>query len=263
MPRRLSGAPPEKVGRGERVQPPVARWGLFFLTKHKIMLIPIDGFDGALIDPSDGALLLTAAARPNSRCPEVPSGAQNIIDLVVLWRQSIEHGSIGGTLHPLLNRDLIPNDATIQFHFLPSRYYSHWTILVPHPIEDRVLDNPRMVDLLHWLEEHDKNSIIPAPKQETIGKPGHIYLLEAENGLYKIGRTTQAVEDRKRQLERDYPLKIRLVHSFEVDDCLVIERQLLDRFAHKQKQGEWFALDDKDVSKIISLSTNKGVARFG
>lgn len=82
---------------------------------------------------------------------------------------------------------------------------------------------------------------------------GFVYLLWAETGHYKIGRT-KYVGNRFRTLSCELPIDIRYLHSFQVEDMAVAERWLHQRFKKKHVRGEWFALNKSDVKWFMGLT---------
>jgi len=82
---------------------------------------------------------------------------------------------------------------------------------------------------------------------------GSVYLLFAENGLYKIGKTMNLAQ-RVAVLRQMIPLKIDLIHVIESNDCHWAERMLHERFARSKVQGEWFDLDSEDITYIKNIS---------
>lgn len=93
-------------------------------------------------------------------------------------------------------------------------------------------------------------------KQKTKKFSGYVYLILAENGLYKIGRA-KSVSTRLKPFEVSFPMSWKLVYSFYSDDYIVSESDLHKRFESKRKVGEWFELDEKDVEYIKSIQDDK------
>lgn len=90
-----------------------------------------------------------------------------------------------------------------------------------------------------------QNSRFKAKKKNP--KEGYIYLIKSENGYYKIGRSAN-VDRRLSQHEMDYPMKLRVIHSFQSSNVRHDEKRLLKAFERKQLRGEWFELDGYDVA---------------
>lgn len=81
---------------------------------------------------------------------------------------------------------------------------------------------------------------------------GHVYILKAENGLYKIGKAknlTQRVTD----LGIKIPMSIELVGSFETDDYTAAELSLHEKYKEKRGVGEWFCLNETDIEELMSM----------
>jgi Meiotically up-regulated gene 113 len=81
---------------------------------------------------------------------------------------------------------------------------------------------------------------------------GYVYLVRAESGEHKIGRTKD-VGARVRNFMTLAPFKFTLIHSFSADDCRMAERLLHKQFSPKRIKGEWFTLNQKDVTAISKL----------
>ena len=89
------------------------------------------------------------------------------------------------------------------------------------------------------------------PKIKT-GNPGFIYILKADNGLYKIGKAKH-VDSRVTYLGVKIPMHIELLHSFESSDYTCAELHLHEKFKDKRDVGEWFKLDEDDISSLLSI----------
>lgn len=145
------------------------------------------------------------------------------------------------------------------------------TYLYPHemsicfPLSDlKNLSFEQLQEIINWASEHG-----PALKAEyeqiehdynhgrtiTPKKPksGWVYLMRAENGYYKIGRSKD-VPARSKQLNREYPIKIEVVHQFWATDYISREKDLHFLFKDKQQEGEWFALESRDIHTIMELT---------
>ena len=80
---------------------------------------------------------------------------------------------------------------------------------------------------------------------------GHIYLIKADNGLVKIGKTTD-LEMRLDHFTAKLPYEVKLLHSIHTNDHTKLERNLHELFEHKRKRGEWFDLNEKEIRYVIN-----------
>lgn len=78
---------------------------------------------------------------------------------------------------------------------------------------------------------------------------GVIYILKADNGLYKIGKTSNP-NKRLPRLAIQLPYQITVVQTIWTDDIDDLESRLHLRFAAKRVQGEWFKLDAADLAAL-------------
>ena len=85
---------------------------------------------------------------------------------------------------------------------------------------------------------------------------GYVYLLQSPRSMYKIGRTGD-VKKRLLAIKREYPIKIRLIHSFYCDDSVKVESYLHMMFYEQQLQGDWFRLSDEQVEWIKTVDQEK------
>lgn len=92
------------------------------------------------------------------------------------------------------------------------------------------------------------------PPPERRRRPGFIYLLRAENGLYKIG-LTKNVNTRIKAIQNGSLLKIELLHTIRSSDMVTAEQILHARFEEKRNKGEWFALTLQDVESIMEITS--------
>jgi hypothetical protein len=80
--------------------------------------------------------------------------------------------------------------------------------------------------------------------------PGFVYLLRADNGLYKIGRS----EDPEGRLAGlgVLPLPVVLLHRIASNDMVWLERRLHRLFSEFRVRGEWFALSESQVAGFLA-----------
>jgi len=76
-----------------------------------------------------------------------------------------------------------------------------------------------------------------------------VYLLKAGDDRYKIG-VSLSVADRVKQLQTANPHPIQVIHYVEVSDYLGLEAHLHNVMAQKRMSGEWFRLNDGDVTDV-------------
>jgi hypothetical protein len=82
-------------------------------------------------------------------------------------------------------------------------------------------------------------------------KSGYVYLLEAENGLYKIGRSKHPRFRIAELTKAVAPFQIKAIHTAWYPDCHKAERELHIQFSEQRRRGEWFALTAADVKAVI------------
>jgi len=92
------------------------------------------------------------------------------------------------------------------------------------------------------MQRHD------AAKKQTRVK---VYLMRAENGLIKIGKTI-TVEQRLRQINMMSPVDIELFCVFDSLFGDELEKELHAAYACKRVKGEWFALSQRDLNEIVT-----------
>lgn len=111
-------------------------------------------------------------------------------------------------------------------------------------LEEAELLRRQRVYLQHKLEEKQQG------KQPA---SGFIYLLESDQGHYKIGRTKN-LTTRFPKFDTFLPFNVILLHTFKAKDYVAVEKQLHERFKDKRGRGEWFALTPEDVAWLTSLT---------
>lgn len=117
--------------------------------------------------------------------------------------------------------------------------------------------------ILLWLDDHStwQTSALqdapPAPRAapaKTASKAvvGFVYVLRSQDGLYKIGKSIDP-DVRIKSLGVVLPFAITPLHIIPSQDYIAAEKRLHERFAQKRQRGEWFDLDEQDLSWLISL----------
>lgn len=87
--------------------------------------------------------------------------------------------------------------------------------------------------------------------------PGFIYLLRAgKTNQYKIGKTKD-LKDRISGAQVTNHTKLSLVHCFYSSNIHEQEKQVLEYFDDVRLKGEWFKMNEKDISEFKSFSDNQ------
>ena len=106
---------------------------------------------------------------------------------------------------------------------------------------------PEQMELLDMLEAKRK-----FVRRDVNYKCGYVYLLKAENGLYKIGRS-KTPEVRIGSITKAIaPFDIKVVNTAFYPDCYKAESELHKLLAEKRRRGEWFELTDNEVMAVIT-----------
>jgi predicted GIY-YIG superfamily endonuclease len=106
----------------------------------------------------------------------------------------------------------------------------------------------------------------PKTKKEYVpSKPrgGYVYLLRAENGMCKIGMTSQDIQSRVNQIERDVPLKMTVLHHFHSVHCRKAEMYLHDTYAEQRIRYEWFSLSQDQIEEIMKIKGEEIDSKLG
>ncbi len=77
-------------------------------------------------------------------------------------------------------------------------------------------------------------------------RPGFVYYVLSENGIYKIGRTND-IGTRFKALNIETPFDLKLVAALKTDDCVELERRYHAFHAEHRLKGEWFAISPDKV----------------
>jgi len=91
---------------------------------------------------------------------------------------------------------------------------------------------------------------VNALRKDTRRNSMVVYLIRAENGLVKIGKTHD-VEARLQALDIGSPVGLELIFVIETPYADEIEQKLHGIYEQKRVKGEWFSLSEDDVQAII------------
>lgn len=91
------------------------------------------------------------------------------------------------------------------------------------------------------------------PRKNFEKKEGFVYLILAENGLYKIGKTLD-VKKRMVPFSVHFPMKWEIDTIIETYDYHLLEAFLHEMFNYRRVIGEWFGLNEYEVGLIRCLN---------
>lgn len=105
----------------------------------------------------------------------------------------------------------------------------------------------------HLLYREDNAPIINVNRTTSKSK-GYVYLIQADlpNSPCKIGRSVN-VPNRLKTFGLKLPFDVEILHIIPCDDCHEAEHDLQEMYSGKQINGEWFELNEKDITAIQSL----------
>jgi hypothetical protein len=79
---------------------------------------------------------------------------------------------------------------------------------------------------------------------------GVVYFLRADNGLIKIGKTTD-LDLRLRQLNRVLPYDVEVLIVLVSDNIHILEEALHKKFEGYLVKGEWFRITDEHLENVL------------
>ena len=110
--------------------------------------------------------------------------------------------------------------------------------------------------LIAWILGGKKRKARRLQRQQEEGR--FVYLIQADNGLTKIG-VTNDIETRLGVLSRMSPVNLSVLGVCKRLDAFQFENSLHKHFAHKRRSGEWFALTQADIDYLF---TKYGFQRY-
>ena len=84
---------------------------------------------------------------------------------------------------------------------------------------------------------------------------GYVYIIKAENGLYKIGKSITPTS-RISTLRTASPVDVQMYRIFKSSDYHYAEEVLHDQFSEKRERGEWFRLSEEDLKYLDAYVGN-------
>ena len=107
-----------------------------------------------------------------------------------------------------------------------------------------------------WVDQIDKSQVDRAVGvYEEIGAKydiGYVYILQADNGLYKIGKT-KTPRIRIALIRTASPVSIEIYQVFKSTEYHKAERRLHSLFDHCRERGEWFRLGPNELETINAI----------
>ena len=81
-----------------------------------------------------------------------------------------------------------------------------------------------------------------------------VYFIRATEGppRIKIGLAATSVSRRIAELQTGSPVKLELLHKLPVENPLMVEREMHNRFAHLRVHGEWFDDSSGEIAAFCS-----------
>jgi predicted GIY-YIG superfamily endonuclease len=206
-------------------------WGLRYL-------FDVNGCNGVLINPDladfDNPEFIEALKKAHSEWHEWNEAYQLALEPLPEnlseWNheETMKFAEEGPTLCEVTKLDHFQFDEAIRSSLIEK----HETVMREHV---------RKQEIMILLCSHGCNSKSP--------KVGYVYLIRAESGLYKIGRTTSP-QNRMKTFGIKLPFQVEYECLILTYDMVGTERALHQHFASKHMNGEWFRLTPEDVKYI-------------
>ncbi len=127
------------------------------------------------------------------------------------------------------------------------------TFLNLHPSTDAYADVDTPGSNLEMLKLHNDGTLPLSTKKIMKIDKGYVYLIRAKGqNLYKIGKSIHP-EKRVKAIMGGLPMETEAIHCAWFEDHGYAESQFHDIFSEKRQGGEWFILNEQDVSMIMSI----------
>lgn len=98
------------------------------------------------------------------------------------------------------------------------------------------------------------------PSLKKVEKPvrrplkGYVYLVRhGDSDYYKIGMTSDC-QQRMRSFQTASPEELTLIHSIKTNDMVALELYFHELFGPCRVRGEWFELDNVEVSEFLNYT---------
>lgn len=107
------------------------------------------------------------------------------------------------------------------------------------------------------LRDHNRPPREKPEKKQKRKRTGYVYLLQAESGLYKIGKALDP-SNRHKTFGVQLPFQVEFICTIKSDDYDALELELHETFKGFRVKGEWFNLAPEDVEYIKGLAAVNG-----
>jgi hypothetical protein len=88
---------------------------------------------------------------------------------------------------------------------------------------------------------------------------GYVYIIKADTGHFKIGRT-RSVPDRMKLFAVKLPFNFDIINYFLCEDMHEAEKNLHDTYHRQRVNGEWFSLVDRDIEFLKAIGYVRRIA---
>lgn len=113
--------------------------------------------------------------------------------------------------------------------------------LSEYPYHGKTRDN-----LSHICRDCKAKVYVPKNRRRRASRDGHVYLLQADNGLCKIGITGN-LDKRIRIIQTQSPIPVSMLVAKYVANAYALEDELHRQFADKHSHGEWLSLTTENI----------------
>jgi cell division protein FtsL len=148
--------------------------------------------------------------------------------------------------------------AVIIFCIMLAIFFTFMQVINERDEELHKLQNLAVVGTrMQWRAETDASHHIYSQALSTMPEGNYIYVIRDVDisGNYKIGRASRPAR-RLYDFDVKLPFEVRIVHVAAVQDAHRTERELHNIFRKKRINGEWFALDERDIDAIRVITEN-------
>jgi hypothetical protein len=99
-------------------------------------------------------------------------------------------------------------------------------------------------NMLQYFRDQPKNA-----RSRSRATRGHVYFIRADNGLVKIGNSSD-VRARFKAIDQASPCNLEIALLIETESYIELEALFHQRFSGKRVKGEWFGLSEEDIEAV-------------